>query len=177
LQQRQAECGGFTGPGLRDAENIVPGLPTFYATTIPRPGGGFPILIETHEGRPTKIEGNPDHPASLGATDAITLLERGVAQALVLKHRLGNVGRQANVGRYRYARQQAHILAPLSEQARMLRAAADAGWNAPIDWVNVAEEIESLGRSERHARVSHIGIVIEHLLKLQASPATEPVRG
>jgi Domain of unknown function DUF29 len=63
------------------------------------------------------------------------------------------------------------------EPARMLRAAADAGWNAPIDWVNVAEEIESLGRSERHALVSHIGIVIEHLLKLQASPATEPVRG
>jgi hypothetical protein len=63
------------------------------------------------------------------------------------------------------------------EQARMLRAAADAGWNAPIDWVNVAEEIESLGRSERHALASHIGIVIEHLLKLQASPATEPVRG
>jgi len=63
------------------------------------------------------------------------------------------------------------------EQARALREAADAGWNAPIDWENVAEEIESLGRSERHALVSHIGVVIEHLLKLQASPATEPVRG
>jgi Domain of unknown function DUF29 len=63
------------------------------------------------------------------------------------------------------------------EQARMLRAAADAGWNAPIDWVNVAEEIESLGRSERHALASPIAIVIEHLLKLQASPATEPTRG
>src|SRR3954451_337525 len=63
------------------------------------------------------------------------------------------------------------------EQARMLRAAADAGWNAPIDWVNVAEEIESLGKSERRALASHIANVIEHLLKLQASPATEPTRG
>jgi Domain of unknown function DUF29 len=63
------------------------------------------------------------------------------------------------------------------EQSRALRAAAEAGWNAPIDWVNVAEEIESLGRSERHALASHIAIVIEHLLKLQASPATEPARG
>jgi len=62
-------------------------------------------------------------------------------------------------------------------QARALRAAANAGWNAPIDWDNVAEEIESLGRSERHALASHIAVVIEHLLKLQASPATEPVRG
>ncbi len=59
------------------------------------------------------------------------------------------------------------------EQARALRAAADAGWNAPIDWENVAEEIESLGRSERHALASHIALVIEHLLKLQLSPARE----
>ncbi len=63
------------------------------------------------------------------------------------------------------------------EQGRALRAAAGAGWNAPIDWENVAEEIESLGRSERHALASHIALVIEHLLKLQASPATEPARG
>jgi hypothetical protein len=63
------------------------------------------------------------------------------------------------------------------EQARELRAAANAGWNAPIDWENVAEEIESLGRSERHALASHLAIVIEHLMKLQASPATEPARG
>jgi hypothetical protein len=62
-------------------------------------------------------------------------------------------------------------------QARALRAAANADWNAPIDWENVAEEIESLGKSERHALASHIAVVIEHLLKLQASPATEPVRG
>jgi hypothetical protein len=63
------------------------------------------------------------------------------------------------------------------EQARALRAAAGAGWNAPIDWKNVAEEIESLGRSERHALAGHIAPVIEHLLKPQASPATEPARG
>jgi hypothetical protein len=63
------------------------------------------------------------------------------------------------------------------EQGRALRAAARAGWNAPIDWENVAEEIETLGRSERHAPASHIAVVIEHLLKLQVSPATDPARG
>jgi hypothetical protein len=63
------------------------------------------------------------------------------------------------------------------EQARALRAAANAGWNAPIDWENVAEEIESLGRSDRRALASHIAIAIEHLLKLQASPSTMPPRG
>jgi hypothetical protein len=63
------------------------------------------------------------------------------------------------------------------EQARALREAASAGWNAPIDWENVAEEIESLGKSDRRALASHIAIVIEHLLKIQTSPAREPVRG
>jgi hypothetical protein len=63
------------------------------------------------------------------------------------------------------------------EQARALRVAAGAGWSAPIDWENVAEEIESLGKSERRALASHIGVVIEHLLKLQASSAPEPARG
>jgi Domain of unknown function DUF29 len=63
------------------------------------------------------------------------------------------------------------------EQGRALRAAAGAGWNAPIDWENVAEEIESLGKSERRALASRIAVVIEHLLKLQASPAAEPARG
>ena len=41
---------------------IVPGKPAFYATCLPRPGGALPILVESHDGRPTKIEGNPIHP-------------------------------------------------------------------------------------------------------------------
>ena len=63
------------------------------------------------------------------------------------------------------------------EQARGLRAAAGAGWDAIIDWQNVAAEIESLARSERHALASYIGTVIEHLLKLEVSPSTDLARG
>ena len=63
------------------------------------------------------------------------------------------------------------------EQARALREEALRGSNARIDWENVAEEIESLGRSDRRAVSSHIAIVIEHLMRLQASPAPEPVAG
>jgi len=50
--------------------HLTPGRPTFYATTFPRAGGSLPILVESHDGRPTKIEGNPKHPASGGSTDA-----------------------------------------------------------------------------------------------------------
>jgi MoCo/4Fe-4S cofactor protein with predicted Tat translocation signal len=59
-------------PYVRQPEDIVPGRPLFFASAIPHGGVAQPVLVESHMGRPTKIEGNPDHPASLGATDALT---------------------------------------------------------------------------------------------------------
>ena len=59
-------------PYSQTPDYVVPGVPLYYATSVPKPGGCFPILVESHEGRPTKIEGNPKHPASMGASDART---------------------------------------------------------------------------------------------------------
>src|SRR3984957_20466254 len=59
-------------PYVRQPEDILAGQPIFYATAISLGGVASGILVESHMGRPTKIEGNPDHPASLGATDALT---------------------------------------------------------------------------------------------------------
>jgi MoCo/4Fe-4S cofactor protein with predicted Tat translocation signal len=59
-------------PYVRQPEEIVPGRPLFFASAIPMSGFAQPVLVESHMGRPTKIEGNPEHPASLGATDALT---------------------------------------------------------------------------------------------------------
>ena len=59
-------------PYVRQPEELVPGRPLFFASAIPLSGVAQPVLVESHMGRPTKIEGNPEHPASLGATDAIT---------------------------------------------------------------------------------------------------------
>jgi MoCo/4Fe-4S cofactor protein with predicted Tat translocation signal len=56
-------------PYVRQPEELVPGKPLFFATAMPFAGAGVGLLVESHEGRPTKIEGNPDHPASLGSTD------------------------------------------------------------------------------------------------------------
>jgi len=58
-------------------EKFVPGKPLFYATAMPLGGVATGLLVESHMGRPTKVEGNPSHPGSLGATDAL-------AQASVL---------------------------------------------------------------------------------------------
>src|SRR5881397_1584959 len=64
-------------PYVRQPEQIIPGRPLFFATAMTLGGYALGLLVESHEGRPTKVEGNPSHPASLGATDAF-------AQASVL---------------------------------------------------------------------------------------------
>lgn len=48
-------------------EEMALGLPTYYATAMPLGSAVYGVLVESHEGRPTKIEGNPEHPASQGA--------------------------------------------------------------------------------------------------------------
>ena len=59
-------------PHVRAPENVIPGRPLFYATAVPLGGVGTGVLVESHMGRPTKIEGNPEHPASLGSSDTFT---------------------------------------------------------------------------------------------------------
>jgi molybdopterin-containing oxidoreductase family iron-sulfur binding subunit len=56
-------------PYVKQPETLVPGKPMFFATAMPLGGFATGLLAESHEGHPTKIEGNPDHPASLGATN------------------------------------------------------------------------------------------------------------
>ena len=56
-------------PYITQPEEIVPGKALYFATAMPRSGGAMGLLVRSNMGRPTKIEGNPDHPASLGATD------------------------------------------------------------------------------------------------------------
>jgi hypothetical protein len=59
-------------------------------------------------------------------------------------------------------------------QAALLRREAARRGNTELDVENLAEEIEGLGKSDRRALTSHVARVIEHLLKLQHSPAKQP---
>jgi molybdopterin-containing oxidoreductase family iron-sulfur binding subunit len=56
-------------PYVKQPEEIVPGQPLFFATAMPFGGFGTGLIVTSHDGHPTKIEGNPAHPASLGATN------------------------------------------------------------------------------------------------------------
>jgi MoCo/4Fe-4S cofactor protein with predicted Tat translocation signal len=67
----------YVVPYVKQPDGMTLGNPQFYATAMPFGADAIGLLIESHEGRPTKIEGNPDHPSSLGATNVF-------AQASVL---------------------------------------------------------------------------------------------
>jgi molybdopterin-containing oxidoreductase family iron-sulfur binding subunit len=56
-------------PYVNPPEETTSGTPLYYATAFPFAGYGIGVLVESYEGRPIKIEGNPQHPASLGATN------------------------------------------------------------------------------------------------------------
>ena len=56
-------------PYVKAPEQVIPGKAQYYATALPFLGTSFGLLVESHEGRPTKIEGNPRHPDSLGAAN------------------------------------------------------------------------------------------------------------
>jgi molybdopterin-containing oxidoreductase family iron-sulfur binding subunit len=57
-------------PFVTAPEELVPGIPRSYATTMPFGRSAYGLIVESHEGRPTKIEGNPSHPSTLGASSA-----------------------------------------------------------------------------------------------------------
>jgi Domain of unknown function DUF29 len=63
------------------------------------------------------------------------------------------------------------------QQSHALREAARLGTSLPLDWENLAEEIESLGASQRREFRSRLAVILEHLMKLEHSPAIDPRTG
>jgi molybdopterin-containing oxidoreductase family iron-sulfur binding subunit len=105
-------------PYVRQPENWVPGKPRYYASAFLLGGYATGVLVESHLGRPTKIEGNPDHPASLGATDAF-------AQASILG--LYDPDRSQVITELGQIRTWQAFLAQIAEVGRAARALGGAG--------------------------------------------------
>jgi Fe-S-cluster-containing dehydrogenase component len=97
-------------PYVRPAAGVTPSVPGAYATAASDRGYAVGLVVTSWEGRPTKIEGNRDHPASLGATDAIR-------QALVLE-----LYDPARLSGFRHDRRDLSWPAALGELAALARA-------------------------------------------------------
>src|SRR5207302_4298890 len=98
-------------PYVKQPEEIVPGKPLYFATCTTLGGYATGLLVESHMGRPTKVEGNPEHPASLSASDMF-------AQASILSlydpDRSKTVMKRGRIGTW------AEFLTALSNETRRL---------------------------------------------------------
>jgi len=85
-------------PYVKQPEIVIPGKPLRFATATQLGGFAQGLLVTAHEGRPTKIEGNPTHPASLGATtvwaqaDVLDLYDPDRAQTVTAGGGIKTVG-------------------------------------------------------------------------------------
>src|SRR6202161_1043487 len=83
-------------PYVKPPEEIIPGRPLFYATSMQLAGVATGLLVESNMGRPTKIEGNPEHPGSLGGTDVfaqasvLTLYDPDRSQTVIHEGRISD---------------------------------------------------------------------------------------
>ena len=59
-------------PYSKQPENLIPGVPVYYTSSMPGERDNIPVIVETHTGRPTKIEGNPSFESYGGGTSAFT---------------------------------------------------------------------------------------------------------
>jgi molybdopterin-containing oxidoreductase family iron-sulfur binding subunit len=100
-------------PYVKQPEEIILGRPLFFATAHTVNGVATGVLAESHEGRPTKLEGNPEHPSSMGALDAmgqaavLQLYDPDRSQAITLNGEIQSWGKFAGVLRDQLAQQKA----------------------------------------------------------------------
>jgi MoCo/4Fe-4S cofactor protein with predicted Tat translocation signal len=139
---------GLSGCGLSPQKEIVPyvkqpdgltlGKPQYYATAMPFGADAIGVLVESHEGRPTKVEGNPDHPSSLGATNAY-------AQASILN--LYDPDRAQTVTNYGEIREWAKLLDSAQAVVATIKETKGDGFHILTDLVTsptLAAEIQGL---------------------------------
>ena len=133
-------------PYVRQPEEIIPGRPLFFATSMPLGGVGMPLLAENHMGRPTKLEGNPEHPASLGATDVL-------AQASILT--LYDPDRSRNVIHRGEVSTWNALVQSLATAAAAEKAQGGAGLRIltePVSSPSLSEELQTLASSFPQAK-------------------------
>jgi MoCo/4Fe-4S cofactor protein with predicted Tat translocation signal len=129
---------GHIVPYVKQPEGMTLGKPLFFATVMPFGADAYGVLVESHEGRPTKIEGNPDHPSSLGGTNAF-------AQASILD--LYDPDRAQNVTNFGDLRSWQQFLSSAQGEAAGIKSRKGEGFRILTGTITsplVAEELQGL---------------------------------
>src|SRR5216683_2774112 len=128
----------YVVPYVKQPDGLTVGKPQFYATAMPFGADAIGLLVESHEGRPTKIEGNPDHPSSLGATNVF-------AQASVLN--LYDPDRAQTVTKYGEIQTWSSFVESAQAIAAEMKGASGAGFRVLTGIVtspSLAAQVQSL---------------------------------
>src|SRR5919204_4029846 len=134
-------------PYVEQPEFVIPGRPLRFATATQYGGFGQGLLVTSYEGRPTKIEGNPTHPASLGATtvwaqaDVLDLYDPDRAQTVTTGGAIKSIGdfwdalnlaieplRSSGGAEFRILTEPISSLTLLAQLARVLESFSEARW-------------------------------------------------
>ena len=130
---RRRSCPTAMQPARRDA-----GHADVYATSMLLDGFATGLVVASHEGRPTKVEGNPDHPASLGATGSV---EQASVLGLYDPDRARRVQHHGAIGVVGCARS--------SARARLARSDRGAGLRFSLEPTTLADVQRLLGERAR----------------------------
>ena len=138
--------GGHLIPAVKTPPNIIPGIPNFYATAEVMDGYAAGVVIEHYMGRPIKVEGNPNHPASLGATSVF-------AQARVLG--FYDPERAFAISQHGLPATRQHLEATLAERRKLLSDSHGEGLrilSGAISSPTLATQLEALFTKYPQAR-------------------------
>ncbi len=130
-------------------EDVIPGKPVYYATGLSVGDRVESVLVESHDGRPTKIEGNPQHPSSDGATSPW-------AQSSVLDLYDPDRSREARSGEETKTLEEARVY--LAELANAAKANGGKGFAICTDWVpspSYARALRALKAAHPNAKIYH----------------------
>ena len=139
-------------PYVHQPDQILPGVPLFFATAMPQAGGlGLGLLVKSVEGRPIKCEGNPNHPSSRGGID-LQALAAGLGQVRteqvlmdVPKVRVALLQSRPYVG----WRKQALLRARMAQQGVCQQEQDAADWHVQLVKVQEFEELPEAGPEGR----------------------------
>jgi len=133
-------------PYVKQPDGMILGKPQYYATAMPFGADAIGVLVVSHEGRPTHITGNPDHPSSLGGTDVVT-------QASVLN--VYDPDRAQTVSQRGEIRTWADFLGAAQTMASAAKSQNEAGFRILTGTVTspiVAAQIENVLKQIPHAK-------------------------
>ncbi len=148
-------------PFSKMPEDVIPGIPLQYATAMPFRGIVQPIVVESHDGRPTKIEGNANHPSGSGASGVfeqasiLNLYDPDRSQSVLNNGDVATWRSFASAWRGLPASASVAVVAKPSSSPTLASLKRQLGTNRPLKWIDYSpagDDPEQEGYSQAYGQ-------------------------